>query len=166
VSRIRVIPSSEYSGLGSVVETGHYSLYTDQRDVPAPLRVYGDYPQEGDFYGLIVAASNSSQNPPRLGGITPKPGQPVYMVNTVRYDETQRSEPHVNVDRVLLFTDTQDQAFRLPLADHEAHFKRLSTDTGLDTILGMYSIPNQPSGLVSDLSSAGAWRDFSTGSGP
>jgi hypothetical protein len=149
--------------MAEVVQAGTYSLFTGMADLPAQLAACA-YPTADRFYGVLAAASLSTQNPPTLGGLRPRAGQPVYVVNVIRFDPGHRGrhDPHSNVDRSLWFESENGQAFRLSFDEHPAHFRRLSTDTGLDAVLTNYGIPNRPRGPLSDLSTAAGWQNFST----
>src|SRR5712692_6993760 len=159
--KIRQIASSGYTGMTDVVQPGRFSLFTSSTGLPAPLAPYG-YPAPEHFYAILAVASNSSQIPPKIGGVRPKPDQPIYGVNTVRYDQDGSGEPHVNVDRALVFQDERGRAFRLTFKEHPAHYRSLSRDTGLKTVLGIQGIPHRPKGTLSELSSSAGWRIFST----
>jgi len=163
VSTLRPIATSAYSDLGGVVQPGHYSLFTGKASIPAPLAACA-YPAPGNLYGVLAAASNSSQNPPTIGGIRPLAGAPVYSVNVIRYDSGHRGrhDPHANVDRSLWFRGESGQAYRLAFDEHPVHFRRLSADTGLGIVLSDLGVPHRPSGPLTDLGTAAGWRTFST----
>ena len=162
MTSLTLIPASEYSGLGNTVQPGHFSLFTAKVSVPSELQNY-IYPQEQDFYGVLVAASNSSQNPPMVGGLTVASDCVVYGIRTIRYDESDKDGPHANVDSVLLFPTTGGQNFRASYQDDRVHFTPLSNDTGLAGVLTKIGAPQVSSGKLSDLSSDSAWVDLSTG---
>jgi hypothetical protein len=163
VSNLRPIATSAFTGVGTVVQPGQYSLFTGTAAIPAPLAACA-YPTPGNFYGVLAAASNSSQNPPTIGGIRPMAGEPVISVNVIRFDPGHhgRHDPHANVDRSLWFKGESGQAYRLSFDEHPVHFRKLSADTGLDVVLTNLGVPLRPSGPLSDLSSAGGWQNFST----
>jgi hypothetical protein len=150
--------------MAEVVGPGAFSLFTATTGLPNVLSQYA-YPGEGALYGVLAAASLSSQNPPSLGGVRPRSGQPVYAVNTIRFDPGHRGSTgaHVNVDRALLFVDERGNAHRVTFKDHAAHYLTLSQDTALPAVLQMIGVPNQRSGALSELSAAAGWPDFSTG---
>jgi hypothetical protein len=162
VSSIRQVATSAYTGMAEVVQPGTYSLITEMATLPVQL-IQCAYPTADKFYGVLAAASLSTQNPPTLGGIRLKAGQPVYAVNVIRFDPGHRGgrDPHANVDRSLWFQSDAGQTFRLSFAEHPAHFRKLSTDTGLEAVLKNYDIPNRARGPLSDLSTAAGWQNFS-----
>ena len=163
MSNIRQVPTSAYTGMAEVVQPGRYSLFTGKAEIPTQLADCA-YPTADKFYGVLAAASNSSQNPPTIGGVRPKAGQSVYSLNVIRYDPGHRGrhDPHSNVDRLLFFESERGQAYRVSLDDHPIHFRRLSADTGLDVVLTNLGVPLRPSGSLSDLSTAAGWQNFST----
>lgn len=149
--------------MNDVVQPGHYSLFTDKTAIPTPLADCA-YPASENFYGVLAVASLSSQNPPTIGGVRPKAGEPVYSVNVIRFDPGHRGrdDPHSNVDRSLWFRGENGQAYRLSFDEHPVHFRRLSADTGLEVVLPHVGVPNRPSGPLSDLSTGAGWQNFST----
>lgn len=163
MSKLRPIATSAYAGLGNVVESGRYSLFTGKSAIPPQLADCA-YPAPGNLYGVLAAASNSSLNPPTIGGVRPRASEPVYSVNVIRYDPGHRGrhDPHANVDRSLWFRGESGQAYRLSFDEHPIHFRRLSADTGLKVVLSDLGVPNRPSGTLSDLGTAAGWQNFST----
>ena len=71
MSRLRPIATSAYTGMAEVVQPGRFSLFTGTTGLPSALITYS-YPTTGQFYGILAAASLSSQHPPSLGGIRPQ----------------------------------------------------------------------------------------------
>jgi|ERR1051325_884922 hypothetical protein len=121
MSILQNIPNSAYSSLADIVEPGTYSLYTGRTDLPPQLTECA-LPLGDKFYGVLIGASNSSQNPPTIGGIRPMPGLPVYAQNVIRFDPGHggRHTPHGNVDRSLRFTGENFRAYCLSFEEHPA----------------------------------------------
>src|SRR6266566_2552965 len=103
---------SEYASMAAVVQPGQFSLFTGTTGLPSPLDTYV-HPTTGGFYGILAAASLTSQSPPTLGGIRPHASAPVYSINAIRSDPGHPGspEPHSNVDRRLLFLDERGRPF-------------------------------------------------------
>ena len=104
--------------------------------------------------------------PPRIGGIQPAPGQPVYRVATIRSDKHQGGPSHFNQNETLIFRDQRGKSWRLYAKDQPGHFVALSNDSGLTAAFDLYGLPAAKKGKLSDLERRGLRVDFSTGSGP
>ena len=160
---LQSLATTAYSALGGVVSPGYYSLHTGKEGLPRQLTNFA-LPVAEKFYGVLAAASYSSQNPPTISGITLKPGQPVYAVNIIRHDPGHLglTDPHANVDKSFSFLGADGKAYRLSFDEHPNHCRRLSKDAGLEAVLQNFGIPHKQSGRLSDLSTGAGWQNFST----
>lgn len=152
------LPEFALSELASLVAGGRYRRWTDPSDVPDPLRDWSGYPGRGDFRGVALAVSSTSQRPPTLGGLTVPPGRPVYLVRTVRRDASSTGQ-HMNADDRLLFEDSEGRVIRVVRRRHPQHFERLSRDAGLTAAVESGQLPPRDEGPLSDF---GRGVSFST----
>jgi len=160
----RSYPQDAYTELQSRLSRGHYQRFDQLGDVPSALSRVAAFPAEGEFRTAVAMASLSSEHPPTIGGITPASSSPVFRVSAVRVDRHgSTGELHLNKDDTLIYGDTAGRAWQLHAHDQPGHYKRLSTDSGLDVALNTYKWPRDDAGTVESLRAAGALVDFSTG---
>lgn len=160
-------PIDAYIELQSAVTRGDYRRFDEPSAVPSALSRVAAFPTPENFRTAVLTASYSSQTPPTIGGLVPASSAPVYRVSTVRADRHgPAGESHINKDDVLIFQDCSGNPWQLYAHDQPGHYRSLSTDAGLEVVLGVHKWPRAQVGSLQSLSANGALVDFSTGGRP
>lgn len=166
MKRPRAFPNDAFTELQATVARGRYERFDDLRQIPSALSRVAAFPSEANFRTAVVMASNSSQHPPTIGGVSPASSNPVFRVCTVRADQHGTSgQRHLNKDDVLIYRDTAGYAWQLYAHDQPGHYKQLTNDSSLSLTLDQHRWPQATSGTLESLASQGALVGFSTRSG-
>ena len=148
-SKPRSIEQNKWLSLSKYVGNGEYSVIRDTSDLPQGHPNYIGT----NFVGMFIAGSTyvSLADDP-LGSYSPL--GPVYLREVYRrcyHDGTH----HVNVDRSVIWQDSEGSTWQVAQKDDSDHYRYLVEGTILRTIDDVCLFPNGSRGKLSDLGEHG-----------